>query len=242
MRSGTPPGRRAPGARPGIPGFPSGRRLLHNPTMHVIAAALALAVAIPAAAQDLAEEVGEGLPAPNFALKTLNPEVAGTSWLALDRYVGEEPEDPSSRLVLLTFFASWCAPCQKEMPVLEQLHRTYRERGLRVLAVCIDGDEQGIAAARKLLAANHVTYPVLSDRFNVLARRYLGEEAPLPSLFLVDRGGVVLRIERGYAKDAAQFLVAEVQAGLGVRPPAVVKPASPGREGAQVRPVSATGR
>jgi thiol-disulfide isomerase/thioredoxin len=212
--------------------------------MRAIAAALLLAVAIPAAPEDLSEEVGEGLPAPNFALRTLNPEVVGTSWLALDRYVGEEPEDPSSRLVLLTFFASWCAPCQKEMPVLEQLHRMYRDRGLRVLAVDIDEDEQGIAAARRLLAANGVTYPVLSDRFNVLARRYLGEQAPLPSLFLVDRDGIVLRIERGYAKDASQFLIAEVQAGLGVRPPAVVAPAAPARgprEGA-VRPVSAGGR
>ncbi|HSN92156.1 MAG TPA: TlpA disulfide reductase family protein, partial [Anaeromyxobacteraceae bacterium] len=107
--------------------------------MRAVAVALALAAAVPAASQEFSEEVGEGLPAPNFALKTLNPEVAGATWLALDRYVGEEPEDPA-RLVLLTFFASWCAPCQKEMPVLEQLHRTYRERGLRVLAVCIDED------------------------------------------------------------------------------------------------------
>lgn len=232
-------GRRRGEARPGIPGFPTRRRLLHNPTMRAVAAALALLAAVPAAAQDLAEEVGEGLPAPNFALKTLNPDVAGTTWLALDRYVGEEAEDPA-RLVLLTFFASWCAPCQKEMPVLEQLHRMYRERGLRVLAVCIDEDEQGMAAARKLLAANRITYPVLSDRFNVLARRYLGEQAPLPSLFLVDRDGMIVRIERGYAKDASQFLVAEVQASLGVRPPTVVEPVAPvrdRRQGAPVRPV-----
>ncbi|HSN91992.1 MAG TPA: hypothetical protein VLS93_12250, partial [Anaeromyxobacteraceae bacterium] len=99
-------------------------------------------------------------------------------------------------------------------------------------------------AARRLLVANRVTYPVLSDRFNVLARRYLGEQAPLPSLFLVDRDGVVLRIERGYAKDAAQFLVAEVQASLGVRPPAVVEPAAPlrgPRQGASARPVGTGG-
>jgi hypothetical protein len=57
---------------------------------------------------------------------------------------------------------------------------------------------------------------VLSDRFNVLARRYLGDKSPLPSVFLVGRDGNVIRIERGYAKDASAFLLAEVQQALGV--------------------------
>jgi thiol-disulfide isomerase/thioredoxin len=211
--------------------------------MRPLAAALALAIALPAAAQEAREEVGEGLPAPNFALKTLNPEVVGASWLALDRYVGEDPEDPSARLVVLTFFASWCAPCEQEMPVLERLHRTYRDRGLRVLAVDIDEDEQGIAAARQQLEAHGVTYPVLSDRSHALARRYLGDQAPLPSLFLVDRWGVVIRMERGYAREASQFLVAEVQAGLGERPPPLVAPAGRDPRGAPpVRPVGTGGR
>jgi thiol-disulfide isomerase/thioredoxin len=210
--------------------------------MRPLAAALALA-ATAAAAQEPLEAVGEGLPAPNFALRTLNPEVAGASWLALDRYVGEDPEDPSTRLVVLTFFASWCEPCEREMPVLERLHRTYRDRGLRVLAVDIDGDGPGIAAARKQLESNGVTYPVLSDPSNALARRYLGDQAPLPSLFLVDRWGVVIRMERGYAREAAQFLVAEVQAGLGERPPALLAPAGRDpRGGPAVRPVGTGGR
>lgn len=193
--------------------------------MRALPAALAVVLALPAAAADEVEPIGEGLPAPNFALRTLNPEVAGTPWIALDRYVGEEPEDPGARLVLLSFFASWCGACEKDMPLLEQLHRTYRERGLRVVAVCLDADDAGIAAARLLLARAHVTYPVLSDRTNALARRYLGDGAPLPSVFLVGRDGVVLRIERGYARDASQFLVAEVQAGLGLLP--VARPQAP---------------
>ena len=60
-----------------------------------------------------------------------------------------------------------------------------------------------------------VTYPVLSDRFNLLARRYLGEQSPLPSVFLIRRDGTVDRIERGYGKDAKGFLLAEVRRLLG---------------------------
>jgi len=74
-----------------------------------LAAALALAalLATPAAARAMGEEeIGVGLPAPGFSLKTLNPDVAGLTWLALDRYVGEEAEDPAAKVVLLSFFAS----------------------------------------------------------------------------------------------------------------------------------------
>jgi thiol-disulfide isomerase/thioredoxin len=176
-------------------------------------AAAALLAALPAAAD---EEVGEGLPAPAFSLRTLNPDVAGASWVSLDRFVGDEPEDPAAKVVLISFFASWCQPCRREMPFLVQLDRMYREHGLRVLGVDIDKEESGIDAAKKLIATAKVTYPVLSDRFNFLARRYLGEKAPLPSVFIVQRDGVVAKIERGYAKDASHFLLAEVQDALGL--------------------------
>ena len=205
--------------------------------MRVPALALALATALPALAEDEGEAVGVGSLAPNFALKTLNADVVGESWIALDRYVGDDAEDGGARIVVLSFFASWCAPCQKEMPLLERLHRAYRAHGLRVLSVSIDGDEEGMAAARRMVTRNRVTYPVLSDRFNVLARRYLGEQAPLPSLFVVGRDGVIRRIERGYTRDAAGFLVADVQTGLGLRSTPAL--AAPARKGAPTSPASA---
>src|SRR5512138_227010 len=192
-------------------------------TLRPLALAVALLVAPGrAAAEDggLAEEIQEGLPAPSFSLRTLNPEASGETWVALDRFVGEEPDDPAARVVVISFFASWCEPCKRELPFLAQLDRMYRERGLRVLAVNIDQEDAGIEAARRMIAGARVAYPVLSDRFNFLARRYLGDQAPLPSLFLVRRDGTIARIERGYAKDASQFLLADVQAALGIARPA----------------------
>jgi len=162
----------------------------------------------------------EGQPAPAFQLRAINPEASGAAFVSLERFAGEEPEDPGSRAVLLSFFASWCAPCQKEMPYLQQLHAMYREQGLRVISVNIDREEEGLALARRQIGAARVTYPVLTDRFNLLARRYLGEQSPLPSVFVIRRDGTIARIERGYGKDAKGFLLAEVQQALGlVRPP-----------------------
>ncbi len=194
-------------------------------TARPTALALALLAAGPAAAGDAGpEEVQEGLPAPPFSLRTLNPEASGETWIALDRFAGEDPEDPAARVVVISFFASWCEPCRRELPFLVQLDRMYRERGLRVLGVNVDQDDAGIEAARRMIAAAKVGYPVLSDRFNFLARRYLGDQAPLPSVFVLRRDGTIARIERGYAKDASQFLLGDVQAALGVAPP---RPAAP---------------
>lgn len=178
-------------------------------------AALLLLAASPALAED---EVGVGLPAPAFSLKTLNPEVVGSPWFRLDALVGEEPDDDQARVVLLSFFASWCAPCKKELPFLVQLDEMYREQGLRVVSISIDREEPAIGAARRLATEAQVRHPVLTDRFNVLARRYLGDQSPLPSVFLVGRDGNVLLIEKGYSREASAFLLGEVRAALGIRP------------------------
>jgi thiol-disulfide isomerase/thioredoxin len=179
-----------------------------------LALLVGLSVAAPAPAG--AEEAVVGAPAPGFSLKVLNPEVAGTSWFSLRSLAGDEPEDAGARLVLISFFASWCAPCKKELPLLVDLDRRYRSLGLRVIGISIDKDEAGIAAARKLVADHRAAYPVLSDRFNLLARRYLGEQAPLPSVFLVGRDGNVISIDRGYTRDAGGFLRAKVETALGI--------------------------
>ncbi len=191
--------------------------------MRYVVIALCAALALPAVAD---EEIALGLPAPAFSLRTLNPEAAGTGWLALDKFAGEEPEDEGSKLVVLSFFASWCGPCKKEMPFLVQLDSMYRAQGLRIIGVCIDGEEPGISTAKKMIAENKVGYPVVSDRFNFLARRYLGESAPLPSVFLVRRDGTIARIERGYSKDVGALLLASIQQELGLKvAPVVADPA-----------------
>lgn len=177
---------------------------------------MALALALAPAPSRADGEVAEGEPAPPFTLRTLNQEASGVPVVSLDRYVGAEAEDAEARVLLLSFFASWCGPCRKEMPYLQQLHTMYRDQGLRVVSVNIDREEAGIAAARAMIAQARVTFPVLSDRFNFLARRYLGEQSPLPSVFLVDRDGTIARIEKGYGKDASLFLLGEVQQALGL--------------------------
>jgi alkyl hydroperoxide reductase subunit AhpC len=110
------------------------------------------------------------------------------------------------------------------MPFLQELQDTYGDRGLRVLMVSIDREDGAEAKIAELVHRNHVTFPILRDRFNFLARRYLGEKAPLPSVFLIGRDGTVKGMNRGYGTDGSAFLLAEVQKDLGIAPAAVAKP------------------
>ncbi len=194
--------------------------------MRLAALTLALLLAEP--------DVSVGAPAPTFSLRTLNPEASGQAWVALGKLVGPEAEDAASRLVVLSFFASWCEPCKKELPFLVQLDRTYRDQGLRVVSIDIDGEEEGIESARKLAAQPGLRHPVGSDRFQILARRYLGDRAPLPSVFLIRRDGSIARIERGYAREAPTFLTAAIRAELGL-PPDAAAGASTGAQRASPR-------
>lgn len=177
----------------------------------VFVAALLLAPA--AIADDELAEVGK--PAPMFGrLPVYNPKEVGETAVGLDRYVGPEAADKKTKVVLVSFMASFCAPCKKELPYLEALHEKNRDRGLRVLSISIDRDADGQKKIEELLAQNKVTFPVLKDRFNILARRWLGLQSPLPSVFLVKPDGTVSLAHRGYNDDASKLLSAEVEAAL----------------------------
>jgi len=153
--------------------------------------------------------------APMFAAALHNADTAGTTRVDLSSMVGSEAEaDTAAKAVLISFFATWCKPCKKEMPFLQTLSTEYKAKGLRVVSVAIDKDEANWPQILDLVKQNHVTYPVVKDRYNLIARQYLGDKTALPSVFIVDKDGKVAMVKQGYEKDAADFLRAEVEKAL----------------------------
>ncbi|MFO0595987.1 MAG: TlpA disulfide reductase family protein [Myxococcaceae bacterium] len=191
----------------------------------VVALSLAPSFAL---ADDLAEV---DKPAPTFRLPVYNPKEFGEATVAIDTYVGAEATDKKTKVLVVSFMASFCQPCKKEMPYLQTLHEKYRDAGLRIMSVAIDSEADGQKKVEELIAENKVTYPVAKDRFNIVARRWLGNQSPLPSLFFVKPDGTVSSVHRGYSSDGAEVLAEELGKVLGVkvdRPVAVVeKPAEP---------------
>lgn len=196
-------------------------------------AAMAVLISPMSLAQEELPAVGRQ--APIFRLPVYNAAAVGSSVVGLDRLVGPDATDKNVKVVLMSFMASFCAPCKKEMPYLQMLHDKYKDFGLRVIMVSIDTEPEGQQIINDLIALNKVTFPVLKDRFNLVARRWLGNKSPLPSVFMIKPDGTVSMVHRGYNDEASQVFSAEVEDALGIkRGAAAVAEAPAASEGTQV--------
>jgi len=149
-----------------------------------------------------ASEVGVkvGSTAEHFTLKTMNPKLSGKRMLSSRRLVGPKANPPTKALGL-TFGASYCEPCKKELKILAGLADTVSKQGSTLAAVVIDKEKDGIELMRKLVVDDlKVSFPVLSDRFGILARRY--RASTLPMMVVINSKGVVEWTHAGLDKGA----------------------------------------
>ena len=94
--------------------------------------------------------------------------------------------DLRGRPLLINFWATWCLPCQEEMPALERVDRKWRERGAMVLAINFEEDGQAI---REYLAENGLSLPVFQDTAGEVAQKL--NITYLPTTLFVDSDGVI---------------------------------------------------
>ena len=132
-------------------------------------------------------------PAPAMAFKTVDGQGASLASL-------------NGKVLLVDFWATWCAPCVKAMPDLQKLHDQYRGKGFSVVGVSID--EKGAQAVQPFLVRqrNKFTYPILLDTGDVWQR--WGVKA-LPNMFLVKNGQIVRQWTGKIDKKEVERAVAE---------------------------------
>jgi cytochrome c biogenesis protein CcmG, thiol:disulfide interchange protein DsbE len=97
-----------------------------------------------------------------------------------------------SKVVLVNFWASWCDPCKREMPRLEQAYRRFRSRGVEFVGV--DAQDFDSSAKREVRKVG-TSYPVLYDGAGKVLGRYGG--LPLPKTFVIDRRGRLVAYHLG---------------------------------------------
>ncbi|MDP7041009.1 MAG: redoxin domain-containing protein [Myxococcota bacterium] len=178
----------------------------------VVGVVLGAFCALPVYGAELEAGFSAGDSAPNFTLKTVNGDVVDLKYAALDRYVGKDPKEPKKAL-LLSFFATYCDPCKKEMPFLATLVKEYRAKGLEAFLVSIDKKEEDIKIAKDLAAEHGVDFPVLADRYNIVAKRYGVNN--LPCVYLINAGSQIDWVSIGYEKDSPAKLLAAVRQAIG---------------------------
>ncbi|SFL84201.1 Peroxiredoxin [Gracilibacillus orientalis] len=118
--------------------------------------------------------------AKDFQLKRVaNNEDAKKSTLQLS--------DLEGKGVMLNFWATYCEPCEREMPYMEKLYPKYQEQGVEIVAVSVDATELVID---KFVDHYDLSFPVLHDKDSQVLDAY--GIRPLPTTYFIDENGVVV--------------------------------------------------
>jgi peroxiredoxin len=116
----------------------------------------------------------KGTVAPDFTLVTLD----GKS-VTLSDYRG--------KIVFLNFWATWCPPCVREMPSMENLHRAMKNHDFAILAVSID--MKSTYHVKSFIEKRKYSFPIMHDVSKDVARSYV--VSGIPTTFIIDKKGVI---------------------------------------------------
>jgi len=122
-----------------------------------------------------------GKPAPDFSLKNIDGKEIHLS-------------DFAGKPVMINFWATWCPPCQKEMPEIEKFYEHYNASGLVVLSINATSQDN-IDNVKETIQKNQLTFPVLLDESGQVAWQY--KLNGLPTSFFINSQGIIREIQIG---------------------------------------------
>ena len=164
------------------------------------APAPATATPLPDAASTAATEdsAPANRPIPDTLPDLKLPDLAGTI-RSLRDYRGHP--------LIVNFWATWCAPCRREMPLLQQLRRNYRADGLQVVGIAVDFR----SAVADYVRRQPVDYPLLiGEDAGLAAAEQFGMQTVLPFSVFADAAGRIIAVKIGelHPDEAAAILAA----------------------------------
>jgi cytochrome c biogenesis protein CcmG/thiol:disulfide interchange protein DsbE len=159
-------------------------------------AAVGLALTLLAAS---AQALDAGAKMPEIGLSDLSGKPVSLASLA-------------GKVVVIDFWATWCAPCKEELPVLQKLHKKYGSQGLVIVGVSVDKDAANLPDFLKKLV---VTFPIVHDANHAVTGRYAPPR--MPSSYIVDRKGIVKYVHGGFRADDAAVFEKQIQGLLAAK-------------------------
>ncbi len=120
-------------------------------------------------------------------------------------------------VVVVDFWASWCVPCNKELPALDALARRYAEAGKPVVVLAVNIDKERDNAEKLVAQARIATLLVLLDPAGAAAAAY--DLPTMPTSYVIDAKGVVRSVHAGYSSGDERKLADDIDRLLGARGP-----------------------
>jgi thiol:disulfide interchange protein DsbD len=120
------------------------------------------------------------LKAPNFALQTYDGKVIELATL-------------KGKVVMINFWATWCPPCQAEIPDFIEVYKTYKSKGFEIIGIAMD--EDGWSAVKPFMDTSKINYPIVLGTMEVV-QQYGGIKG-FPTTFIVDKDGYLAGMQVG---------------------------------------------
>ncbi len=135
-----------------------------------------------------------GSECPSFSLPTLSGKT-----INIDKYVGKN-------VILLSFFTSWSKSCVKETLFLQELHKKYSKKGLKVVGISFDRKSSKLAS---FISKNGLKYPILHDKKLKTLKKF--RILIIPTLLIIDKKGNIKSIYVDFDKNVKKAVSKEVQ-------------------------------
>lgn len=120
--------------------------------------------------------------------------------------------DLQGKVVVLSFWATWCGPCKTEMPHLQKLQNDLGEKGLKVLSIDTD-DARTVSQVKPYITKSGYTFTVLLDTSSTVVKAY-NPSMTLPYTVIIGRDGQIAKVHSGYNPGDEVTLREEIAAEL----------------------------
>ena len=158
-----------------------------------------LAAIVAASTSFAASALGVGESAPPFSLATARGDA-----VALDKLRGQ--------VVYVDFWASWCGPCKRSFPWMNELAQRYGASGFTIVAVNVDKKRED---AERFLAQTPAQFTVVYDAAGATPAAFAVKG--MPSSYLLDRNGRVVMVEQGFRDEQKAAVESRIRELLAAR-------------------------
>lgn len=170
------------------------RRLVMRTVILLVLGAAVAYTLYASITKDNIRKVAVGEKAPDFALVDMDGEKH-----RLSDYEGQG--------VFLNFWGTWCKPCEKEMPYMNNQYKQFTDEGVQVLAVNVGESD---FAVKKFAERYGLAFPIVNDKDGQVQNAYAID--PLPATFLINPEGEVVKIHTGQlTEDKIRTFMEQIQ-------------------------------